>query len=123
MIREARGISERVVLQKKNPGKSDRDNYEHAFELLADLETLSAQPDFAIPGGVVPPNRRTGEIIPEHVMDILDDIEAEVSAIKAKLGVTKPSEFGIPKQAKVPTNVYDAITLARLMVKSLSPSS
>ena len=91
--------------------------------LLADLETLCSQPHFAIPGGVVPPNGRSGEIIPEPVMGVLDDVEAEVSAMTAKLGVTSPSEFSIPKHARVPSNLYDAISLARLMVESLEPSS
>ena len=92
--------------------------------MLTQLQTLTENnADFAIPNGVVMPNDRSGKVRPGHVLDLLNNALAEISAIKVKVGATTPTELAPPQSGKTPSNVFDAVSTARAMVESLQPTS
>lgn len=119
LMREARGVTGKIDVGRTK-GKSAGDVYEGTFQILADLKALTeSSPKYKIPGGVVMPNKRSGELTPEHTMDLLDEVLGETSALKVTLGVNKPSMFSMPKSGRMPTNAFDAVQMARALVKSL----
>lgn len=123
-VRAARGITDPVAMTTGASGKKPKDVFENGVQLLTQIQALTeGNADFAIPNGVVMPNKRSGKIRPAHVMDLLNNALAEISAIKVKVGATTPTELAPPQSGKTPSNVYDAVTTARAMVETLQPTS
>ena len=119
-VRSARGLTEPVPMQSGSKDKRPSDVYAKAFELLQALESLTSEnPDFEISGGVVLLNRRSGRIKPTHVMDLLDNILAELSAIKVKVEAGSLTEFAPPQAGKTPSHVYDAVSIALVLAETL----
>jgi hypothetical protein len=87
--------------------------------VLTSLKSITANPKFKIPGGVVMPNRRTGKISPAAVQDLLNNILAEVAAIKVKVGVKTPVKMAPTQSGKTPSHVYDVADTANVLVASL----
>lgn len=120
LIRAHRGITDTVELRTGSVEKKPEDVYRTAWQLLAELETLTLRnPEFAIPGGVVLPNPQSVRVVPEDVMDLLNSVLAEISAIKVKLGLQAPTEFAPAQAGKTPSFVYDAVNTALLAVRTL----
>lgn len=91
---------------------------------MAELRDLTQEDRFAIPGGVVPLNARLGEASAADVMDVLNAVVAEPGAIKLAIDSTEAVELAAPHHSDVvPTNLYDAIFLARKMVEALAAQS
>ncbi len=119
-IRAARGVTTPVALPGMVPGKKPVDVYEAGYGLLGDLKNLvETKPDFAIPHGIVLPAKRTGVIKPAHAVEILNIVLGEISAIKAKVGATKPTELAPAQSGKSPSDTLRLLTQARAMVGTL----
>lgn len=119
-VRAARGLTEPVPLQRGSRDKRPSDVYAKAAELLRTLRTLTSEnPGFQIPGGIVLLNQRSGRIEPAHVMDLLNNILAEISAIKVKVGARSLTEFAPPQAGKTPSHVYDPVATALLLAETL----
>lgn len=123
-IRAKFGIKKKIKT-KRHAGKTPEDAYKRTFELLADLKHLvEAKKDkFNLPGGIVMPNKRSGKIGAEDMMSMMNYLLAEIAAMKVELGIKTPMQFAMPTSAPVPTNVYDAIDLADLLVKQIEKGS
>lgn len=101
-----------------------QESYVEALALMADLQQLTQQDRFAIPGGVVPLNARSGDATPGDVMDVMNAVLADLGAVKVAVDSTEPVVFAPPSHSDVvPTNLYDAIFLARKMVEALAAQS
>jgi hypothetical protein len=124
-VASATGMSiDSVAMQSGSKGKKPQDVYAAGFELLAALKVTTEQnPNFAIPAGVVMPNQRAGKVKPAHVMDVLNNALAEIGAIKVKVGAKTATEFAPAQSGKTPSDVYDAVQTAVLMVKAFQTSS
>lgn len=123
-IWDAKGLTGKTHLAEHATGKTPAEVYVHALELLAEVKTLTEQPGYAIPGGVVMPNPRSGEITASHVMEVMHYVLAEVNAVKLVLGVMEPTEFALPHHSDVfPSNIYDTLTVARQMIQTLETGS
>lgn len=123
-VRAARGLADPVAMISGSSAKKPKHVFENSIQLLTQLQTLTENnADFAIPNGVVMPNDRSGKIRPGHVLDLLNNALAEISAIKVKVGATTPTELAPPQSGKTPSNVFDAVSTARAMVESLQPTS
>ncbi len=119
-VRAARGLIEPIPARRGSKDKQPSDVYEKAFELLRALGTLTSENSgFEIPGGVVLLNRRSGRIEPAHVMDLLNNILAEISAIKVKVGARSLTEFAPPQAGKTPSHVYDPVSTALTLAETL----
>lgn len=106
-VRAARGITGAVPAVAVVPGKKPADTYNQAYEVLADLKTaVEGDPSLAIPKGVVLPNKRSGEISAANVLDMLGSVLAEISALKVKVGATKPTELAPVQAGKTPPDVF-----------------
>lgn len=122
-VRAARGVTTPIVDIDKVAGKKPVDIYLQSFALLSDLKDLvESSPDFAIPKGVILPNRRNAAIKPAHVVDMLNYSVAELTALKAKLGIAKPTELAPAQTGKTPSDSFVVIERARALVASLKPT-
>lgn len=121
MIRAARGLTKKVAFKGGTKRKKPKHVFQHSFKLMQAIKNLSEKKfDFAVPGGVVLPNNRSGRIKPGHVIDLLNKVLAEIAAIKVKLGVTTPTVLAPAQSGKTPSNVFDAVNTALFMVETLS---
>ena len=119
-IRAARGLSGDVPLPDLIAGKKPADVYQDGYALLGELSKLvQSKPDFAIPQGITMPARRTGAINPAYVLDLLDTVLGEISATKAKVGATQPTELAPVQTGKTPSDTVRVLTQARAMVATL----
>lgn len=123
-IRAKFGIKKKIQL-KRHSGRTPEEAYAKTFELLADLKHLAeAKKDkFHLPGGIVMPNKRAGKVHAEDLMVMMNYLLAEIAAMKVELGIKTPMQFAMPRSGGVPTNVYDAIVMADLLVKQIEKGS
>ena len=120
LIRAARKISTPVAEPGEISPKKPADVYDIAYTLLSDLKTLvESNPDYAIPKGIILPNKRAGTIKPSYALEMMNLVQAETTAIKAKVGATKPTELAPPQSGKSPTDTYRQETLARALIATL----
>ena len=106
-------------------GMKPKDVYARVFEVSEQLQALVAQnPELAIDGGIVPLNRRSGKIIPAHVLDLLNNVLADVNAMKAAAGVQQASELAPQDHAHGghinPNIVHDGVSTALMIAQSMS---
>lgn len=119
-VRAHRGITAAVPLPAMAPGKKPADIYEAGYLLLTDLKKLvESKADFAIPQGIVLPAKRGGAITPAHALEMLNTVLGEVSAVKAKVGATKPSELAPVQTGKSPSDTHRVLMQARAMLATL----
>ncbi|MFZ5609325.1 MAG: hypothetical protein ACOY99_06925 [Pseudomonadota bacterium] len=120
-IRQCRGLAAPPAVAKNTEGKQPKDNYARAFALHQALKTLSESSErFAIPDGVRLLNPRTGPIRPEHVLDLLNNVLADVIALKARLGVRHTLPFAPTQSGATPSHVYDALSLAIVLIETMA---
>ena len=120
LVRSSLGIVAPVSPPQVIPARRPADTYDNALGLLEDIKVLTENnPRLAIPMGVVLPKRRSGAIKPAHVMDLLGSVLAEISAIKAKTGVTIPTVLAPAQTGMTPSDVHSAVSHARALVASL----
>ncbi|MCB2261445.1 MAG: hypothetical protein LGR52_00625 [Candidatus Thiosymbion ectosymbiont of Robbea hypermnestra] len=118
-IRAAKGVTVAVADPAPSKGKAPKDVYGVAYKLLGKVKALTEKDGYGIPGGVVMLNKVSGCITPAEVIDILNNILAEVGAIKVTVGATAATEFAGAQSGKTPSDVYDALVKAEALVDSL----
>ncbi|CAK0777243.1 conserved hypothetical protein [Gammaproteobacteria bacterium] len=119
-IRTTRGKTDPINAPTGATGKKPLDTYNRTFEILEALKTkVENDPALKITGGIVLPNRRTGAITPGYVLDIENNVLAELSAIKAVVGIVSPTALPPPPQGKTPSDTYDILNKALAQVGSL----
>lgn len=124
LIRAKVGINVSVPAGARSKGKSPADAYNQGFALLNGLKSLTEGiAEYKIPGGVVLPTKKTGAITPSDVLDLLNNILAELSAIKVKTGVATSTQLVAAQSGKTPSDVYDALGLGVALVDTISTKS
>ncbi|CAK0748589.1 conserved hypothetical protein [Gammaproteobacteria bacterium] len=119
-IRTARGKTDPITAPSGATGKKPLDTYNRTFDILEALKTkVETDPALKITGGIVLPNRRMGAITPSYVLDIENNVLAELSAIKAAVGVSSPTVLPPQPQGKTPSDTYDILSKALAQVGSL----
>ncbi|WP_089728113.1 hypothetical protein [Candidatus Thiosymbion oneisti] len=118
-VRAAKGIKVAVADPAAAKGKKPKDVYKEAYKLLGKVKALTKKDGYGVPGGVVMPNKLDGPITPTEVIDILNNILAEVGAIKVAVGATAATEFPGKQSGKTPSDVYNALRKAEALVDSL----
>jgi len=100
-------------------GKKPKDVYAASYELIKQLKKLSETNKISIPGGVMIPAYVKREHTPAEVIDLVNDVLAEVGAIKHASGLRTPTKLAPEQSGKVPSNVYDQIITAQAIVKTM----
>lgn len=124
LIRAKRGVTVSVPAGEPTRGMSPGDVYAGGFVLLNSLKSLvERDPDYRIPGGIVLPTRKKGSITPGDVLDLLNNILAELSAVKAKIGAITPTDLVAAPSGKTPSDVFDALVRAVALVDTIKASA
>jgi hypothetical protein len=101
--------------------KTPKDVYARAFELFDAFGRLTAaHPELTPPGGLTIPYRQDGAIKPAHVAYALNDLLAEVGAMKIAGGDATPVRPVTMKGGMTPAHVYDRLSEALAVVEALS---
>jgi len=118
-VRAAKGVTTAVAEPADSKGKTPKDVYAVAYKLLGKIKALTEKKGYGIPGGVIMPNKVSGRITPADVIDLLNNILAEVGAVKVAVGSSAKTEFAGPQSGKTPSDVYDAMVKAGALVDTL----
>lgn len=120
LIRKALGHADAVPMQTGAKRKKPKAVFQRGMEVMAALKELSAKnAKLAVPGGIVIPNARSGRIKPGHVLDLFNNILADVSAMKVMLGVKTPTQLAPPASGKTPSDVFDTMSTALALIGEL----
>ena len=94
--------------------------YQEATELLGDIATLvSENPELEIPGGVVMPTERSGDIRPSDVLFMVNIALAEISALKVMYGLETPMHLAPVQSGRTPADVLQDLVRARTILSML----
>jgi len=108
------------LTQEQFDSKIPRDVYEETWKFLDDLRILALNPDYAIPGGIIIPNKQIdSETYPGDVIALMNDALAGTHAIKYTLGIGEQSNLPKNQPDKTPSDVFGVIYNAHLMVKKI----
>ena len=106
-----------------SPSSDDRnpdEAYLKTFEVLDHLKAKTeADPALMVHGGVVLPNRRSLPFTPAHVLDLENNLLAELGAVKAALGIAIPVAMPPLIHGKTPSDTIDLLARALALVDAL----
>lgn len=121
-IRAARGISGEVTIvaaDTKTPG----DVYAHGIDLLSQLQELAAgNSAYSVPGSIQSLALQTHDVHGVDVLDVMNNVLAEVVAMKAVLGVSEPTVLAARQAGQSPASVFDQISTAMGLLATLRDS-
>jgi len=119
-ILTARGRPLPALAARPNDGRSPDDSYQKTFEVLERLKAKTeAEPALMVRGGIVLPARRAPPLTPAHVLDLENNLLAELGSIKATLGVTTPTVVTPLIHGKTPADTVDLLVRALALVDAL----
>lgn len=123
-MREIYQVKKNVVFEDAGltpaTGKSPADVYNKAFELMESIRVYTlADEASAIPGGVTLPNKDTGAIKPANVMELTNNILAELGSLKIVSGVPATTPQEIHSSGMTPSNVFDELAQAQVILEAL----
>ena len=117
----SRGLPALPSRRHSGADKHPADAYAMGMMLFSALQNLTAEnPDLSIPGGIEILEAYDGLIKPAHVMDLLNNILADIAAIKERAGIDGPIEFAPQQAGKTPTHVYGALVSALDIVEAMT---
>lgn len=120
VLRQAANMTKPYETVSGAKGKSPTDVYNQSYKILASLRMMSEEnKDYAVPGGVVMPLKKK-KATPADVLDVLNGVLAEISAMKVKLGANQPTELAPEQSGKTPSDAYDAASTALQMADRLA---
>ncbi|UTW56752.1 hypothetical protein [Kordiimonas sp. SCSIO 12610] len=118
--RAQNGSRSEAELELVATGKKPVDVYNNGETLLNLISDMSQNKEgYEIPAGVVLPNRPSGNITPGHVMDLMSNTLAELSALKAKLGIAESAANQPAQAGKTPSNVFDVIETTKAVLSGI----
>jgi hypothetical protein len=122
VILAARGRPVPRYTAPPSSGKVPADNIELGFRIFEQLRRkVAVDSSLAVPGGIVLPKRpnHAGPMVPADVLDLENNMLAELGAVKAALGVTTPTEVPPLIHGKTPSDTYDLLARALVLVEGL----
>lgn len=117
-IRAYRGVSTAVSVDAadtKRPGEV----YDLSIELLAELQALTERSEFAVPGSIKPLALQTNDVHGYDVLDVVNNVLAELTAIKAVLGMSEPTALAPPQSGSSPAFVFNQVNRAIALIATL----
>ena len=120
-VLKKRGVKIEPPSTERSSGKKPSHAYKQGIELITALKTASdTNAELKVPGGIVVPAMPDDAVTADHVLDLTGNILAEVSALKAALGITQPTALATVQSGKTPSDVYDALSHATQMAMALT---
>ncbi len=119
-ILAARGRPLPAAAPPQTSGRNPDDSYQKTFEVLEHLKAKAeTDPALMVRGGIVLPNRRAPPLTPAHVLDLENNLLAELGSIKATLGVTAPTVVPPLIHGKTPADTVELLVRALALVDAL----
>ncbi len=89
------------------------DVYDSAHRLLGELANfVQSHPEWPVAGSIRPYPKHHGEIMPQDVLEVMNNVLAEVGAIRLAAGNTEPLALSAQPAGKTAADVYDEVELA-----------
>ena len=108
------------MIKQLSNSKLPDDTYAQAYLVLDHLRTkVNNEKSLSIQGGIVLPNRLSPPLTPGDVLDLENNMLAELGAIKARVGITIPTTIPPLIHGKTPSDVFDLMTRAEALVDAL----
>jgi hypothetical protein len=96
------------------------DSYTKTYAVLARLKArVEADPALMVRGGIVLPNRRGAPLVPANVLDLENNLLAELGSIKAALGILEPTVVPPLIHGKTPSDTVALLDRALALVDGL----
>jgi len=119
-IRAGSGVKARVRKPAKSKGKKPADAYNQGYAILVSVKKLGATSSkLAALSKIVLPTRKTKKISPAAVLELLNNVSAELLPFKMMVGANKPSKIAKPQSGKTPSDVFDITAYAQALVDDL----
>lgn len=107
-LAEHYGVPGRQPVDEPSTDKTPPDVYARVVELGERVAALAEDaPDLDVPGGVSRPPDPDHEPTPADVLGVIRLLLADVTAIKAELGIESPAEVPPQRVGRTPSDVYD----------------
>lgn len=120
-IRNLRGVDAAYETVTAKTNKKPAEVYTATYAALESLRMLvDGDGAYAIPGGVVLPERIEGKVQPEDVFGLMQHLLAEVASVKIAIGGQTPAEVSTDVSGKTPRDVFNVIATVRHMIETLS---
>tara|TARA_B100000315_G_scaffold259435_1_gene315490 strand:- start:3952 stop:4836 length:885 start_codon:yes stop_codon:yes gene_type:complete len=119
-IRAKRGLTDKIAYSS-GAKKKPKAVYQHAFELMKALKNVTeSNAAYKIDGGIaLTAQKAKGRVAGNQVIENLNNVMADVAAMKVKVGVNKPTVWAALKSGNKPGNVFDAVDTAIKLANSL----
>lgn len=112
-IRRQKGIYETVTPVTTVSATSPAKVYERGIELMSRLKAISdAENGLSVPGGIVLMDLPSGKITPAHVIDLLNNVLADLSALKVSAGLVEPIQLAPLVGGQSPADVHNTLSTA-----------
>lgn len=119
-IHAVRGVDLAYEEVADDDNKRPAEVYGAAYEALRSLKRLAdTREGYAIPGGVVLPERIEGQVDPGDVLKMMNMLLAEAASMKVAVGGEKPARIPQDVAGKTPRDVYNVIATVGNMIDSL----
>ncbi len=119
-IAAARGRPLPPPAAPREPGQNPDASYRKTYEVLERLKArVEAKPALMVPGGIVLPGRRSPPLTPANVLDLENNLLAELGSVKATLGIVTPTLVPPLIHGKTPADTVDLLDRALLLVDAL----
>jgi hypothetical protein len=120
LIREQKNITTALESHTPTSGKSPGNVFELAEKILHTLKSnCDANSAFCPKGGIVIPPSPQGSITPANVLDILNNILAEIGSIKVHADISVPINLAPTVSGKTPSGVFDQLLAAQSLADSI----
>lgn len=117
-LQKTKGYSAPLEISIKN-NLAPRDVYDHAYDLLINIQLLSQKTGFEVHGGIELLHHDKGHISPADVYNLLTNIYADVQAIRlahSSKAIITDIDFS---QHRTPSDVYNKLSEAHAIVELL----
>jgi len=118
-LRIDKGKIEPIEAPITSIGKTPSDAYTLAYYIIKGIRSLANKKEYTIPKGVIMPKRIRKDITPRDVQQLLIYSLAELSSIKARLGLKDKLVLPPPAAGKTPSSVVDQLSFVNTQIQSL----
>lgn len=119
LVAAASGKKTDVEAPSPSIGKKPADAYSLAYYALKGIKGLTQKPEYTISNGVELPKRKTRNISPKDVQQLLLFCLAELSAMKVTVGATTPMTIREPAGGQTPTSVFNKLGLVNRQIQAM----
>ncbi len=117
----AKGVTIDDVAHPHSSGRTPNDVYVAALDLIAAMQSLVEQDQsYEIKGGISVPSSKEGAKTPAEVIRVLSRTLADTMAMMHSARVGKTVIIAPYQGGKTPSDVYNSITYARLLVEAMA---